>query len=104
MYSGTHLEGMLWVILTSFGGYLAKSDRHIEPLFTPFNGKSCFRIGPSASSSILRRGQGSLHKGKSFWGMVQVVFPQPAEMETLGGPHAVEQKQTNGLSGASSVA
>lgn len=23
---------------------------------------------------------------------------QPAEMETLGGPHAVEQKQTNGLS------
>lgn len=26
-------------------------------------------------------------------------FQQPAEMETLGGPHAVEQKQTNGLNG-----
>lgn len=26
-------------------------------------------------------------------------FQQPAEIETLGGPHAVEQKQTNGLNG-----
>lgn len=31
-------------------------------------------------------------------------FQQPSEMETLGRPHAVEQKQTNGLSGLSSVA
>lgn len=48
---------------------------------------------------------GRAHKVKEWLvGMVQVVFQQPAEMETLGGPHAVEQKQTNGLGGESSVA
>lgn len=32
-----------------------------------------------------------------LWVMVQVMLQQPVEMETLGGPHAVEQKQTNGF-------
>lgn len=46
---------------------------------------------------------GEAHKAKEQSGAsghgAEEAFQQPAEMETLGGPHAVEQKQTNGLNG-----
>lgn len=54
-------------------------------------------------------GRGSLNKGticgygaRSLY--TEEAFQQPAKIETLGRPHAVEQKQTNGLSGLSSMA
>lgn len=58
------------------------------------------RFHPSRASQGVE-----LHKAKQrLVGMVQLAFQQPVEMETLGGPHAAEQKQTNGLNGESSVA
>lgn len=50
------------------------------------------------------------HEAKEHYvGMGRVAGVQKSrcsdqQMEALGGPHAVEQKQTNGLNGSSSVA
>lgn len=91
------VKGTLWVICmlglfspVGLGGSLAVTGRSAT-LSIPSYGKVFVQVG-----LILRR-WGSLGKEEQFvrYGASGV----PAENETLGGPHAVEQKQTNGLSG-----